>query len=157
MYPIRTTTNDKNVKSTQNIKPKTAAATNTATQQPQTRSYPTQSNHRNSAAKSNNTNRRKSIGCSVVANLHKTQHKSSAATPRAPRNSQQPPQKQQQCITWPLPFLPQHDTAPLLDNAQECACKTSRHIPTPPFSHNIYILQPQLHISRCEVPGRGRR
>jgi hypothetical protein len=35
MYPIRTTTNHKNGKSTQNIKPKTASASNTATQQPQ--------------------------------------------------------------------------------------------------------------------------
>jgi hypothetical protein len=106
-----------------------------------TRSYIAQSNHRNSAAQSSNTNRRKSIGCSVIANLHKTQHKSSAATPRAPRNSQQPPQKQQQCITWPWPFHPQHDTASMLDNAQECACKTSRHIPTPPSLATMYPIR----------------
>jgi hypothetical protein len=38
-------------------------------------------------------------------------------------------------------LYPQHDTAPLLDNAQECDCKTSRHIPTPPSLATMYPIR----------------
>jgi hypothetical protein len=48
---------------------------------------------------------------------------------RLPRNKQTAPSTTATSITWPYSLLPQHETTPPLDSAQECSCKQNVTIP----------------------------
>jgi hypothetical protein len=65
----------------------------------------------------------------------------------SPANHQPHEKQTSKSITCPLPLYPQHDTPPLLDTAQECACKprVTQQWPLPSTSRN----QPSL---KCSPP-----
>jgi hypothetical protein len=113
------------------------------------KSYIAQGNHRDPAAQTRNRNGRVALGRAAVANLHtRTKHLVSHKKHVSPFciTQKHPSNKRNKSITWPYALPPQQDTAPPIDSAHECNCKTQRH--KHPFVSSSQLNIPR-HTSSC--------